>query len=186
MRGTKPLYTSKFEQIITYILYMYSLQLVYVFYIAMDTIGMGGRGRKLRILYNMNKCILAISQLYILVPIITHINNIYSSFILILILLLKIGISGGDGPTHFLSHPGPANFSESAFSDSVGFRRAHPFPVPLNFRTPPFRTPIFRIPSDSARHTHFQSILGPLIFRILLFQAQKTKSMGDHSKSWAH
>ena len=81
MRGTKPLYTSKFEQIITYILYMYSLQLVYVFYIAMDTIGMGGRGRKLRILYNMNKCILAISQLYILVPIITHINNIYSSFI---------------------------------------------------------------------------------------------------------
>jgi len=136
MRGTKPLYTSKFEQIITYILYMYSLQLVYVFYIAMDTIGMGGRGRKLRILYNMNKCILAISQLYILVPIITHINNIYSSFILILILLLKIGISGGDGPTHFLSHPGPANFSDSAFSDSdfsdsVGFRQAHPFPIHL-------------------------------------------------------
>ena len=157
----------------------------------MDTIGMGGRGRKLRILYNMNKCILAISQLYILVPIITHINNIYSSFILILILLLKIGISGGDGPTHFCLIPGPLIFRNPLFrtphfSDSVGFRRAHPFPVPLNFRTPPFRTPIFRIPSDSARHTHFQSILGPLIFRILLFQAQKTKSMGDHSKSWAH
>ena len=162
---------------------MYSLQLVYVFYIAMDTIGMGGRGRKLRILYNMNKCILAISQLYILVPIITHINNIYSSFILILILLLKIGISGGDGPTHFLSHPGPSNFSESAFSDSAffGFRRipsGPPISGPAQFSDSAFSDSDF---SDSVgfRQAHpFPIHLGPTNISDSAFSGPENKING--------
>jgi hypothetical protein len=41
--GYCKLYTSKLEQILAYNLYMYLLQWVYVFYIAIDTLGMAGQ-----------------------------------------------------------------------------------------------------------------------------------------------
>jgi hypothetical protein len=47
----------------------------------------------------MNKCIPAITQLYILVPIVIHIYNKYPSFILSLMLLLKVGMGDGGEQT---------------------------------------------------------------------------------------
>ena len=47
----------------------------------------------------MIKCILVIYQLYILNPIVIHIINKYPSFILSLILLMKVGMGDGGEQT---------------------------------------------------------------------------------------
>ena len=54
------------------------------------------------ILHTMNRCILLIPQLYILDPIVTHINDKYSSFLLNLIHLLEVGMGGGGEYTYTL------------------------------------------------------------------------------------